>query len=160
MIRKAKLDDLEDILNIYSYAREYMKKNGNGTQWGNTHPAKYLIEDDIKKGISYVLYDDEGLYGVFALIYGIDPTYQKIYNGKWEDDTLYATIHRIASNGRKQGVFKESIDFAKTLYNHLRIDTHENNKVMQHSILKAGFKYCGNIITSDNTPRLAYEYLK
>lgn len=160
MIRKAKLDDLEDILNIYSYAREYMKKNGNGTQWGNTHPAKYLIEDDIKKGISYVLYDDEGLYGVFALIYGIDPTYQKIYNEKWEDDTLYATIHRIASNGRKQGVFKESIDFAKTLYNHLRIDTHENNKVMQHSILKAGFKYCGNIITSDNTPRLAYEYLK
>ena len=160
MIRKAKLEDLEDILNIYSYAREYMKKNGNGTQWGNTHPAKYLIEDDIKKGISYVLYDDEGLYGVFALIYGIDPTYQKIYNGKWEDDTLYATIHRIASNGRKQGVFKESIDFAKTLYNHLRIDTHENNKVMQHSILKAGFKYCGNIITSDNTPRLAYEYLK
>lgn len=160
MIRKAKLDDLEDILNIYSYAREYMKKNGNGTQWGNTHPAKYLIEDDIKKGISYVLYDDEVLYGVFALIYGIDPTYQKIYNEKWEDDTLYATIHRIASNGRKQGVFKESIDFAKTLYNHLRIDTHENNKVMQHSILKAGFKYCGNIITSDNTPRLAYEYLK
>ena len=160
MIRKAKSEDLEDILNIYHYAREYMKKNGNGTQWGNTHPAKYLIEDDIKKGISYVLYDDEGLYGVFALIYGIDPTYQKIYDGKWEDDTPYATIHRIASNGRKKGVFKESIDFAKGIYNHLRIDTHENNKVMQHSILKAGFNYCGNIITSDNTPRLAYEYIK
>lgn len=160
MIRKAKSEDLEDILNIYHYAREYMKKNGNGTQWGNTHPAKYLIEDDIKKGISYVLYDDEGLYGVFALIYGIDSTYQKIYDGKWEDDTPYATIHRIASNGRKKGVFKESIDFAKGIYNHLRIDTHENNKVMQHSILKAGFNYCGNIITSDNTPRLAYEYIK
>lgn len=85
---------------------------------------------------------------------------KKIYDGKWQDDTLYATIHRIASNGRKSGVFKESIDFSKTLYDHLRIDTHENNKVMQHSILKAGFKYCGNIITTDNTPRLAYEYIK
>lgn len=160
MIRKAKLEDLEDILNIYHYAREYMKKNGNSTQWGNIHPAQSLIEEDIKKGISYVLYDDEGLYGVFALIYGKDPTYQKIYEGKWLDDTLYATIHRIASNGRKMGVFKEGIDFSKEIYNHLRIDTHENNKVMQHSILKAGFKYCGNIITSDNTPRLAYEYIK
>ena len=82
MIRKAKLEDLEDILNIYHYAREYMKKNGNSTQWGNIHPAQSLIEEDIKKGISYVLYDDEGLYGVFALIYGKDPTYQKIYDGK------------------------------------------------------------------------------
>ena len=59
MIRKAKLEDLEDILNIYHYAREYMKKNGNSTQWGNIHPAQSLIEEDIKKGISYVLYDDE-----------------------------------------------------------------------------------------------------
>ena len=32
MIRKAKLEDLEDILNIYHYAREYMKKNGNSTK--------------------------------------------------------------------------------------------------------------------------------
>ena len=70
MIRKAKLEDLEDILNIYHYAREYMKKNENSTQWGNIHPAQSLIEEDIKKGISYVLYDDEELYGVFALIYG------------------------------------------------------------------------------------------
>ena len=51
MIRKAKLEDLEDILNIYHYAREYMKKNGNSTQWGNIHPAQSLIEEDIKKGI-------------------------------------------------------------------------------------------------------------
>lgn len=54
MIRKAKLEDLEDILNIYHYAREYMKKNGNSTQWGNIHPAQSLIENDIKKGISYI----------------------------------------------------------------------------------------------------------
>lgn len=49
MIRKAKIEDLEDILNIYHYAREYMKKNGNSTQWGNTHPDQSLIKDDIKK---------------------------------------------------------------------------------------------------------------
>lgn len=160
MIRKAKLKDLASILEIYAHAREFMKQTGNPTQWGSSNPTKNQIEEDIKASNMYVLYDDEGLYGVFALIYGKDPTYQKIYDGKWLDDTLYATIHRIASNGRKMGVFKESIDFSKEIYNHLRIDTHENNKVMQHSILKAGFKYCGNIITSENTPRLAYEYIK
>lgn len=160
MIRKAKLKDLASILEIYAHAREFMKQTGNPTQWGSSNPTKNQIEEDIKASNMYVLYDDEGLYGVFALIYGKDPTYQKIYDGKWLDDTLYATIHRIASNGRKMGVFKESIDFSKVIYNHLRIDTHENNKVMQHSILKAGFKYCGNIITSENTPRLAYEYMK
>lgn len=113
MIRKAKLEDLEDILNIYHYAREYMKKNGNSTQWGNIHPAQSLIEEDIKKGISYVLYDDEGLYGVFALIYGKDPTYQKIYDGKWLDDTLYATIHRIASMVEKWEYLRKALTFQK-----------------------------------------------
>ena len=60
MIRKAKLEDLEDILNIYHYAREYMKKNGNSTQWGNIHPAQSLIEEDIKKGIQEFIGELQG----------------------------------------------------------------------------------------------------
>ncbi len=40
---------------------------------------------------------------------------------------------------------------------HLRIDTHQDNKIMQHVILKNGFTYCGIIYTGDGSPRLAYE---
>lgn len=158
MIRIANKEDLKDIMDVYAYAREYMKKHGNPKQWGDNHPVRTLIEDDIKKNVSYVLYDELGIYGVFALILGDDITYQHIYDGAWENNTPYATIHRLASSGRKNGVFKECVDFAKAKYNHIRIDTHENNRIMQHSILKASFKLCGIIITSDNTPRLAYEY--
>ena len=40
---------------------------------------------------------------------------------------------------------------------HLRIDTHENNKVMQHLILKNGFEKCGIIYVDDGSPRVAFE---
>lgn len=39
----------------------------------------------------------------------------------------------------------------------MRIDTHENNKVMQHLIKKNGFQECGIIYVEDGSPRIAYE---
>lgn len=37
------------------------------------------------------------------------------------------------------------------------IDTHEDNEVMQHLILKNGFEKRGIIYTDDGSPRFAYE---
>ena len=108
----------------------------------------------------YILADDEGIYAVFSLIYGSDPSYMKIYDGSWLYSFAYATIHRLASSGRRKNVFNNVVKFALDKYKHLRIDTHQNNKIMQGLILRAGFKYCGIIYVKDNTPRLAYEYLK
>ena len=33
-IRKSTINDEKDILNIFNIAKEYMKTNGNSTQWG------------------------------------------------------------------------------------------------------------------------------
>lgn len=41
---------------------------------------------------------------------------------------------------------------------HVRIDTHRDNKTMQHVILKNGFEYCGIIYLKNGEQRLAYEY--
>lgn len=50
------------------------------------------------------------------------------------------------------------INWAYEQCKHLRIDTHEDNVVMQNLVKKLGFKYCGIIhIKEDNDPRLAYE---
>ena len=55
MIRKATLDDLFEILDIYAYARSFMAKNGNPNQWGNITPKKELLIENINDGLLYVV---------------------------------------------------------------------------------------------------------
>ena len=159
MTRKANISDLDEIMYIYSLAREFMKKNNNPNQWGNAYPSIELIEDDINKGVCYVLFEGKEIYGVFVLIFGEDPAYLNIYEWDWKSSSSYATLHRIASSGKRSGVFKEAVNFAKNKYDHLRIDTYMDNKVMQHCILKEGFTYQGIISLEDGSPRLAYEWI-
>ena len=49
-IRKAKPEDLRQIMPLYEKAREFMEKNGNPTQWGKNNPPEDLIRKDIKEG--------------------------------------------------------------------------------------------------------------
>jgi hypothetical protein len=43
----------------------------------------------------------------------------------------------------------------------MRIDTHGDNKVMQHLVTKLGFVHCGTIyVEEDDYPRLAFEKTK
>ena len=74
-------------------------------------------------------------------------------------DSPYGTIHRVASDGRANGFMKRTIDFCSRITPHLRIDTHGNNGIMQHLIIKNGFTLCGTIFVSDGSPRIAYEKL-
>ena len=54
-IRKARPEDLEQIMEIYAYARAFMASHGNPNQWGpNQWPPRELIEEDIRCGDSYV----------------------------------------------------------------------------------------------------------
>lgn len=160
IIEKAKECDLEAILKIYEVARKYMKDNGNESQWKNNYPPKSLLEDDIKQGILYVIKENEEVHGVFAFILGEDPTYLNIYEGEWLNSSPYGTIHRIASDGKIKHSLRHAIEFGLTLINHIRIDTHKNNKIMNKSLIKYGFKITGIIICDDGTTRIAYEYFK
>ena len=54
-IRKSVENDLNQIMDIYSFARDFMAKNGNPKQWGEKNwPPVDLICDDIKSGNSFV----------------------------------------------------------------------------------------------------------
>ena len=157
MIRLAKEKDLDNIQEIYVYARKFMAEHGNPTQWGQTRPTEETLRKDIEKEQLYVIEERDRLQGVFALIIGEDPTYQNIEQGSWKDTTLYGTIHRIASASEAHGIMEQVLAFAWEKIQHLRIDTHENNKVMQHLILKNGFEKCGIIYVDDGSPRVAFE---
>lgn len=160
-IRSANTADLDRIMEIYARAQQFMRESGNPTQWSNVYPTRKLIEDDIAKQISYVVTDDTGkVRGVFVFVIGADKTYAVIRDGAWKNDAPYGTIHRIASGGEVPGVFTAAIDYCKSRIDNLRIDTHENNRVMQHLITKNGFVFCGHITADDGTDRLAYQYTK
>ena len=156
-IRNADLSDLKEIMDIYEYARKFMKQTGNRNQWANKFPPENLIKEDIEKKQLYIIEKSGFICGVFAFIIGNDPTYSIIKNGEWLSYEKYGTVHRVASNGKSKGIFNEIITFCESKISHLRIDTHKDNKIMQHLMEKNGFHKCGIIYVTDGTPRLAYE---
>ena len=85
MIRLAKEKELDNIQEIYVYARKFMAEHGNPTQWGQTRPTEETLRKDIEKEQLYVIEERDRLQGVFALIIGEDPTYQNIEQGSWKD---------------------------------------------------------------------------
>lgn len=157
MITSATVKDLTDILNIYEHARTFMAENGNPAQWADGYPQKELLLRDIGRKQLYLCRDARGIYGVFAFVIGEDPTYACIENGAWLSDAPYGTIHRIAANGREKGVFAEAVSYCEKRIPHLRIDTHHDNRIMQHLISNHGFQKCGTIYVADGSPRIAYE---
>lgn len=157
-VRRAVPEDLDRILEIYAYARAFMAENGNPNQWGKTNPPRKRLEEDIRRGNLYAVTKDEKICGVFAFFLGKDPTYRQIFEGAWLSDAPYGTIHRIASDG-SGGIFPAALDWCRKQISHIRIDTHHDNKVMQHVVEKAGFQRCGTIYIADGTPRIAYELL-
>lgn len=159
-IRNAVIDDLKQILEIYKYAQDFMIRTGNPNQWGHRYPSVELIEKDIESKVCKVIYDESGIHGVFALFDGEDPTYNVIDGGEWPNDEPYLTIHRIAGDGTVHGLLKCATDYSKTLSDNVRIDTYEDNKIMQKLILANSFKYCGIIYSADGSPRLAYQWTK
>lgn len=158
LIRTAQWEDLPRIQEIYAYARKFMAETGNPNQWGNTTPMTCVLEDDIRKGDLFVMTKDEVIHGVFYFYIGIDPTYGVIEDGQWRSDTPYGTIHRIASDG-SGGVLSAAVAFGKERIDHLRIDTHEDNKIMQRAVAKHGFQRSGIIHLANGSPRIAYDLL-
>lgn len=68
MIRRAAIQDLEQIMQIYARAVQYMQASGNPNQWGAGYPSRTLIEEDIARGVSYVVDRDGVIEAVFSYI--------------------------------------------------------------------------------------------
>lgn len=156
-VRLAKVPDLLRIEEIYDHARAFMAENGNPNQWGKTYPPAEQLRQDISDGNLFVVTAADVIHGVFFFWIGEDPTYQNI-DGKWCSDTPYGTIHRIAGDG-SGGILKTAVTYARGKINHLRIDTHADNHVMQSAVEKLGFQRRGIIRLEDGSPRIAYDYL-
>ena len=156
-IKLCTANEIEKIMQIYDTARSFMRENGNKNQWVNGYPSKELIMEDIRLNRFYGVYDGDELICVFMLLAGEDPTYKKIYEGNWLNDEEYVVIHRIATILHGKGVADTCYEFALSKCNNLRIDTSSENSIMQRSLAKNGFQYCGIIYLENGDPRLAYQ---
>ena len=158
MIRPSTLDDLPTIMSMIDHSRSIMRTNGNQTQWDG-YPTKTTILDDIAKGISYIVTDDDdNTIGCFALLKQPEPTYARIEGGLWLDGTTpYRTIHRLACAPDSHGVAQQAFEWSESQCASIRVDTHHDNYIMLHIIKKLGYTHCGTVYMKDGTPRDAFQ---
>lgn len=160
IIREAQSTDVPAIMQVMEAAKSIMRQSGNMHQWGAGYPSEAVIESDMAQHGAMVIEDDGTIVAYFAFLPSPDPTYYHIYEGQWTDDTLpYHVVHRIASTPEAHGIFNSMMDYCTTHERNLRVDTHRDNTIMQHNLLKHGFTYCGIIHLANGDERLAYQRL-
>lgn len=157
LIQKATLEDIPEIEAIYDLARSYMRRQGNMKQWTGGYPQPEIIKNDIQNGNLYKVTDDEGISAVFCYFEGVDPTYNKIYNGEWLNSEPYGVIHRIAVAKHRVGLATLCFDYCLNRCHNLKIDTHRDNIPMRKSLMKNGFHECGIIYLLSGDERIAYQ---
>ena len=161
-IRPASLpQDTERILEVFEAAKGIMVADDNTKQWVNGYPSLKVVQADVERKGGFVVEDNGRIVAYFAFLPSPEPTYATIYNGQWLDNTLpYHVIHRIASVPEAHGIFDTIMEFAFARDRNIRIDTHRDNRIMQHNILKHGFTYCGIILLANGDERLAYQKMR
>lgn len=160
-VRPTEWKDLPAVMEAYEAARNFMRANGNHAQWVNGYPSEELIRREIADGHSFVCIDEKGdVVGTFCFIPGEDPTYRVIYEGAWLNDEPYAVIHRMAANGKRKGVAEACLNWCSGRCDNLRVDTHRDNRPMQHILFRHGFERCGIIYINDGTERIAYQRVR
>ena len=156
---------LDEIMNIYDCAREYMRANGNHIQWRDGYPSKEIILSDINKKQCCIYKRDGKIAAVFSLDYNTEPRFSNLSEGSWLNDEAYVVVKRIAvaDDMHKKGIAAECFSHAlkhaagKNVFN-IRLMTYKDNIAMLKAMEKFGFTYCGTIDMGDGYPRSAYQY--
>ncbi|MBD5806151.1 GNAT family N-acetyltransferase [Limosilactobacillus walteri] len=165
-LRRAQAPDLDAIMKIIKNAKSLLKENGS-PQWQDGYPNRETFAQDIAMQTNWVLVDDHQVVATATLQLTPEPTYRIITNGQWsQPNDSYATIHRVAISNEYQGQGLSKILFSNLLtvgqmqgIKNFRLDTHRNNKAMQHIAENFNFRKRGIIeVNEKNDPeRIAYE---
>ena len=157
-IRHATVADVDRIMQVLDAAKQVMRNAGNENQWINGYPTVDAVLSDIELQGGMVVEDDGVVLAYFAFLPSPEPTYAAIYEGQWIDDTLpYHVVHRMGGVPTARGIFASAMDYCFEHDPNIRVDTHRDNKIMQHLFTKHGFRYCGIIYLLNGDERLAYQ---
>ena len=162
-IRKSKIEDIQQILEVICDARGSMRDNGI-PQWQDGYPNEVNISQDIQAENSYVLVDEKRIVGTAYIIADHEPTYDYIEDGQWLNHHPYVVVHRIAvhKDYRGKGAARYIMEFAEKMalehqLHDIRIDTHYDNLPMRKFLSKLGYHACGTIYLDNGDKRIAYQ---
>ena len=157
LIRHSTVRDVKEIGEIYALAKDFMRENGNPNQWDSGYPNEESALLDAEHGIGYVCVENNEIVAVFAFAVDNEPTYDKIYNGAWLNNTPYAYIHRVAVKKHGMGIIDFCFKECFKIHPNLKIDTHRDNIPMQKVLKRNGFTECGIIYLENGDERLAFQ---
>lgn len=164
ILRKTRREEAAASNQCIEDAREFHASLGF-TQWKPDYPTIHNVERDIENGTGYVFVEGDELIGAVCLTIGEEPSYREI-DGAWKTDREYMVIRRLAFS--KNSIGKKLSEKAISLIKEfciengleaIRVDTLEENRIMQHVLSREGFEYCG-LINFGGGPKLAYEWDK
>ena len=153
-IRKAKISDLNNIMEMYHSCITGMKKN-NIDQWDASYPNSEIIKTDLKENTYYVAEIDGTIIGGINIDQSQDKTYLNI---EWEDQTnRFFVVHRLAVRqeywnkkiGKSLMLFSEELARKKGLKS-IRLDTYSGNPKAMNFYIKIGYNQMGAINLKPN----------
>lgn len=157
----AREKDLGKIMEIIQDAQAHLLAQGID-QWQNGYPNEGVILADVACGKAYVMKNQGEIVAYSLLDQDGDADYAQI-KGSWHHDGAYLVVHRVAvasqvrGTGVSQALFQAYDRWAREhdLW-HFRMDTHHDNKKMQHILRKNGFSYRGDVLVK-GAPRMGFE---
>lgn len=165
IFRRAVPDDAARAWQIILQAKAMMRREGR-LQWDESYPTKELVDEDIRKGIGYVLCSPPGdpadviAYG--AVVFDGEPVYDTI-DGEWLSHGPFVVLHRlaVADEAKGTGISGKYLEEVEKLalgrgVRSFKCDTREDNVYMLKSFRKSGFTLCGTVYYGKGS-RLAFE---
>lgn len=148
-IRKANLEDIDNIMHMYNSCVRGMIDEGIN-QWDSTYPNKQIILNDIKYSTFFVVEIKKEIVAGINIDKNQDYTYKSI---KWHDTSnSFLVVHRLAVKkeywnkkiGKKLMLFTEELVINNKL-NSIRLDTYSGNQKAMNFYSRLGYKNMGAI---------------
>ncbi|MFV0504113.1 MAG: GNAT family N-acetyltransferase [Lachnospirales bacterium] len=156
MIRKANMNDLEEIILLYEEVTDYLERNINYSNWKKyEYPNADTARSALREDTLYV-YDKNGIIGSSVINQYQPPAYNDV---KWTfiPADKVGVIHTLLVSPKyaHKGIGEELIKYAENLARknnllYMRLDTYEENIPAQKLYCKLGYAYCGKIDLKPN----------
>lgn len=164
--RRTEEADIPAVLAIWDDGRRALAAAGVD-QWADGYPNEEILRADIEKGESYLVLLARTPAATATIIPDKDIDYEEMVDGAWLSDKKYCAVHRIATSSamKRRGLAAFMMENAARIAREagcasLRIDTHEDNRVMQAFLESNGFVRCGHIrLHRTGALRVAFEKL-
>lgn len=141
--RKAKIEDLPEILCLYKAVVENMIASGIN-QWSDEYPNKDVLSEDISKGELVVGFADDKILSAFVMNEFADEDY---YKTNWQYPRLpWCVVHRLCVSPKyhRQGLATSVMEYVESTaraqgYGAIHLDTFSGNPKALNLYHKLGF---------------------